>query len=116
MRGQRLFQVNIHPYPLNSWSIIRIKRSDWWRLKRLGSASVASVCEICGSGAWVQHTLLDDRDVLLSGGHLLQSVFEQYCDVRGRRTVSAVRLVWTGRNRESNCVVRMCSGLQPRLR
>ena len=69
-----------------------MKRSDWWRLKRLVSASVASVCEICGSGAWVQHTLLDDRDMLLSGGHLLQSVCEQYFGVCGRRTVSAVRV------------------------
>jgi hypothetical protein len=59
----------------------------------LGSASVASVCEICESGTWAQHTLLDDRDVLLSGGHLLQSVFEQYFDVGEGRTVSAVRLV-----------------------
>lgn len=64
-------------------------------MKRLVSASVASVCEICGSDTWVQHTLLDDRDMLLSGGHLLQSVLKQYFDVCGRRTLSAVRLVWT---------------------
>lgn len=59
------------------------------------SASVASVYEICDSGTWAQHTLLDDRDMLLSGDHLWQSVLRQYFDVCGRRTLSAVRLVWT---------------------
>lgn len=104
MRGRRLFQVNIHPIPSNSWDCIRIKRSDWWRLKRLVSVSVASVFEICESGAWALHTLLDDRDVLLSGGHLWQSVCEQYREVCGRRTLSAVGVSLDGRNREIKIV------------
>jgi hypothetical protein len=37
MRGQHLFPVNNHSYPFNSWGCVRIKRSDWWRLKRLVS-------------------------------------------------------------------------------
>jgi hypothetical protein len=43
MRGQRLFPVNTHPYSFSSWSCVRIKRSDWWRLKRLVSIGRVSL-------------------------------------------------------------------------
>lgn len=43
MRGQRLFLVNTRPYFLISWSCVRIKRSDWWRLKRLVSIGRVSL-------------------------------------------------------------------------
>jgi hypothetical protein len=71
--------------------ISHLKRSDWWRLKRLGSASVPSVANfpsrVFGGG---QHTLLDDRNVLLSGNHLFscQLVCRQQLDAV--RTLSAV--------------------------
>ena len=41
----------------------------------------------------MQHTLLDDRDVLLSGGHLVQSVYGPESQQSRERTVSAVMLV-----------------------
>ena len=59
------------------------------------SASVASVYEICEFGAWAVHTLLDDRNMLLSGGHLVQSVCEQYRDVCRATYFVCCELVWT---------------------
>jgi hypothetical protein len=42
--------------------------------------------------------------MLLSGGHLWQSVCERYLDVYGRRTLSAVGVSLDGRNREIKIV------------
>jgi len=54
MRGQRLASVNPQPPFLHLQCSLRIKRSDWWRLKRFVSASLrqsrffGGVEDICG--------------------------------------------------------------------
>lgn len=68
-------QILFPQLPFPKSCLLHLKRSDWWRLKRLVSAkrntSVAKFRPHRGQRC--RRTLLDDRDVLLSGDHLTES-------------------------------------------
>jgi hypothetical protein len=95
MRGRRLSNVRCQLLHLQLRCLLHIKRSDWWRLKRLRSVNGYVSREFSSSGRQIRRTLLDDRDMLLSGDHL--APVSIVTAVRyGIRTLTAVWLVVGG--------------------
>src|SRR4051794_7965387 len=86
MMGQRLSIVRTRASFLCGSTISHLKRSDWWRLKRLRSVDVSR--QISRLNVPVVRTLLDDRDVLLCGNHLQRLSANLYLTVRIIRTLS----------------------------